>query len=399
MALDASFLDISDRKMTTDAQIDLAIDKTHLKSTKQIYPHIQKQYPDVSEKRLKAINKTRPKDRYPHHKENYYYPVFSNHPYSYQIDLLEQSHDRDKEKYPAYYMMIVNVNTKYAYAIPVENKDKNTIADELKQFIDSHKVLTFVCDEESAFKSKLVLDMLAERKIAVKFINDGRHSALSVIDRLIRTLRDMNTPTVHTQRQSDDAKYRDFSKHRMEKLLKIYNSTRHTSHGHTPEEMENDLDMERKFIIRKLYERERRRKITDFELAPDTYVRYILPKDPLKKHRYKVSPEAYKISHRDGNAYVIMAADGTVRTVARWRLFPIGKTLPAKMKFANTFGSNNGTINKITGYDERTRKYTVEFLMPDGSTFVDTIGARYLRGTTPQIESPLERAYFQGLRR
>ena len=96
--------------MTTDAQIDLAIDKTHLKSSKKIAPHVQRQYVDATPERVDRVNRTRPRDEHPHKKKNYYYPIFSNHPYTFQIDLLEQSHDRDKQKYPAYFVIIINVN-------------------------------------------------------------------------------------------------------------------------------------------------------------------------------------------------------------------------------------------------------------------------------------------------
>ena len=378
----------------TDTEIDLAIDKTHLKSPEKMHPHIVKKHPGVSLKRLKAVNKKRPKDKNPHDPKSYYYPIFSNHPYSFQLDLLEQSHNRDQNEYPAYYVIIINVNTKYAYAIPIEDKKQDTIHDVLKDFIENHRVITFVCDEEGALQSKKVIDMLSKKKVAIKFINDQRHSALAVVDRFIRTLRDMNTPTVHTQRQSNDPKYRDFSKHRMEKLLNIYNTTKHSSTGHTPKEMEEDINLEKKYIIKKLYEVNRRKKITDYDLEPDTFVRYILPKDPKKKRRFKISPEAYKISHKEGNAYVLMAADGTTKTVSRWRLFPLGKNLPEKMKFANTFGNNNGTVNKIISHNKRNGTYEVEFVMPDGTTYNDTIPERNLRGTTPQIMSYLEKQFF-----
>ena len=383
---------------TPDQAIDLAIDKTHLKDDKQIYPHIVKQYPDVSEKRLRKVNSTRPKDEYSHRKKDYYYPIFSTHPYAFQIDLLEQSANRDREEYPAYYIIIINVNTKYGYAIPIENKDKETIHNELSEFIRDHRMVSITCDEESAFKSKRVIEMLSANRISIKFITDKRHSALSLVDRFIKQLRDMNTPTVHTQRQSDNPKYRDFSRHRMEKLINIYNTTIHPSTGVTPQEMEDDPLLEEKFIIKKLYQKERRRKITDFELEPGTFVRYILPKDPNKKHRYKVSPEAYQISHKDGNAYSIMAADGTTKTVARWRLFPLGKTLPEKMKFANTFHNNMGTVSRIIDYDEAAKKYTVEFAMPDGSTYQDRVSERIMRGATPQLMTDLEKRYFKGQR-
>ena len=146
--------------MTTDAQIDLAIDKTHLKDVKKIHPHVVKKHPRVSMKRLKRVHSTRPKDEHPHNKMNYAYPIFSNHPYTFQIDLLEQSKDRDKDEYPAFYVIIINVNTKFGYAFPIDDKKQDTIFNVIKDFCTDHRVLSFIGDEEGAFQSNKVLDWL-----------------------------------------------------------------------------------------------------------------------------------------------------------------------------------------------------------------------------------------------
>ena len=73
-----------------------------------------------------------------------------------------------------------------------------------------------LCDE-SAFTSKIVLNTLTSHNVSLRIITEQRHSALSIVDRFIRTLRDMNTPTVKTQNQSTHPKYRDFSVKRMNK--------------------------------------------------------------------------------------------------------------------------------------------------------------------------------------
>ena len=375
--------------------IDRAIDKTHLTETKKIIPHVKKIVKDATDKEIKIENETRPKDNYPHSKKNYYYPVFSNHQHGFQMDLLEQSSNRDKQQYPHYFLMFVNINTKKAYALPCESKRKDEINRLIKDFIKKVKVSTIQCDDEAAFSSDVVLKTLNENNIGLKVITEQRHTALSVVDRLIRTLRDMNTPTVKTNRQSDDPKYRDFSIKRMNKLIDIYNHTVHNATGYTPNDMESNRRLEISFIIRKIYERERRRKITDFELKEGVFVRYIIPNDKNSKRRYKVSKEAYKISHKDGNAYVLIAQDGTTRTLSRWRLFPLGETLPKKMKFGNTFNRNMGTVDEILSYDANKNKYTVKFSMPDGSTYIDKIPASYLRGAHPQKPSKIENEFFE----
>ena len=86
----------------------------------------------------------------------------------------------------------------------------------------------------------------------------------------------------------------------------------------------------------------------------------------------------------------MIAQDGTTKTLSRWRLFPIGATLPKKMKFGRTFNKNMGTVEEILSYDANKNKYTVRFSMPDGSTFIDKIPASYLRGAHPQKPSQIE---------
>ena len=371
-----------------------AIDKTHLRSTRAITSYLQQSDPTITTEQVEAINSTRPKDSYRHDKRRYYYPIFANHQHSYQMDLLEQSAQRPPD-YPPYYLVLLNVNTRYGHAIPIMNKSKEAINDAITTFIATTPVKSIVSDDEPAFTSKLVLDTLTSNGISLRIITDHRHTALGLIDRFIRSLRDMNTPTPKSQHQSDHPKYRDFSTRRMAKLLDIYNHTVHFATGHTPQQMSDDDQLEKEYIARRLYDRERRRMQVDFELQPGTFVRYILPKEPHVKRRYRVSPEAYKISHRDGNAYVLIARDGTVKTVSRWQIVPIGDTLPSTLKFANTFGNNNGTVQEILDYYPQSRRYKVLFSNPDGTTFEDTIHESFLRGALPQVQSTIEKEYHQ----
>jgi hypothetical protein len=202
----------------------------------------------------------------------------------------------------------------------------------------------------------------------------------------------MNTPTVNTARTSENPKYRDFTPHRMQKLINIHNQTIQNATNHTPEELKNDISLEKAYIIRKLYERERRTKITDADLPDGTHVRYILQRDPLTKKRYKVSPEYYTIAGKDGHSYIMTARDGTTKTVSRWRLFPVANI--SKLKFGASFSNNRGELHSIQSYNPRTKKYDVRFKMPDGTLYDDTIDELEIRGSNPQIKTQMEQAYF-----
>jgi hypothetical protein len=157
--------------------------------------------------------------------------------------------------------------------------------------------------------------------------------------------------------------------------------------------MQSDTKLERQYIITKLYERERRNKLTDAELKEDTPIRYILERSPLTKHRYRISLEYYKVAGHDGLSYIIMAKDGTTKTISRWRLFPVHDV--KKLKMGTSFSNNRGELDAITDYDKATRKYNVTFKMPDGTTTHDTVKAINLRGSNPQLPTEMEKEYFR----
>jgi hypothetical protein len=182
----------------------------------------------------------------------------------------------------------------------------------------------------------------------------------------------MNTPTRYSKETSTHRKYRDFTEKRMAHLLKIYNTTKNEATNMTPTEMADDPEAETKFIIRKLYQIERRRKITDFNLPIGAWVRYIIPRDPRKKARYKVSVERYQISGKAGNAYEMMAEDGSTLQVARWRLLPVDDENKDKWKIGTTLHKGGkGIVKEIVGvrYGKAHKKeYHVIWRVPEGAT-------------------------------
>jgi hypothetical protein len=223
--------------------------------------------------------------------------------------------------------MFININTRYGYAYPIDDKGSATIISVLDKFLKEadRKVVSLVADEESAWNSDAAEIWLKNHGVKLKMIDNERHSALGIIDRFIRTLRDMNVRTEKSKESSEAKKYRDFTEKRMNKLMGIYNKSLQKGIGMTPEEMSADKNKEKEYIIRKLYDTERRKKISDFVLEPGSWVRYMIPRT-MGKRRYQVSPDIYKIDGKEGNGYRLVARDGTMKTFSRWRLFPVDDT-------------------------------------------------------------------------
>jgi hypothetical protein len=203
---------------------------------------------------------------------------------------------------------------------------------------------------------------------------------LGIIDRFTRTLRDLNTPSEKSKSQSHAEKYRVFTNARMQKLINIYNNTFHGSIKCTPQEMFDDPKLEEEYIFKCIEKQEEQRKMKDFEFPIGSFVRYTLPKhDGITKKRYQVSREYYKIDSKEGNNYVLMAADGTVITRPRFQLLPLKKNEKERMKFASTFpGKWTGIIDRVIE-EVGKRHIKVAFRLPDGSDYIDIVPKTYLK--------------------
>jgi hypothetical protein len=82
-----------------------------------------------------------------------------------------------------------------------------------------------------------VLNYLSKEDIDYYIVTKQQHSALSIINRFIRTLRDYckkNEPA---------------SNIKINNFIKNYNSTIHKSIGMSPNEMQNDKNLEVQYII------------------------------------------------------------------------------------------------------------------------------------------------------
>lgn len=388
--------------MNQTKKIDYLLQKSHFRSDKKVIFYVNKtlkrlNLPQIPFEKILERNKwNRPKNNFREMGEKHYEePVFSNHYFGFQIDLIDQSryakdnfttpelidgklkdgeliHEelstpQEKEIFPPYIFITQNVNTKYVRAICTTGKTAEDMLECFKLFYEAtnHKLASVVSDAEAGIDSEIVRDWCHEHKVSLKIIPAEIHTAHAVIDRLIRTLRDMNTVEEKSKEQSDHPKYRDFSVYRLKKFIGLYNNNRHSSTHHTPKEMDENRKWEEDWIVKKLYERERRRKIVNFELYDGDMVRIINPSyGKLGKKRYTVTPEKYSVKKHKGHQYFIMAEDGSTKVIPRWRLLHIAEN--SKHKLAKTIGkSDTGLAKEILAY--KNKKYTVDWHVPNGA--------------------------------
>ena len=309
------------------------------------YQHVKSFIPSKSPKEARKILRQQIHDRQmklPQVKP-YMRKIFEHVPGCFFHDLLVQP---GKNTEPKYYHIFVGANNRYAFAYPVNDKRAKTAVETLNKFIEDNKkfsksIVKLTSDGECAFNSQQFIDACHENEIMLKIIPDGAHSTLGIVDRFIRTLRDMNQPLNKSQGQQYDKEFIEFSPEKMKKLINTYNNTYHNSIKCSPKEMYNDESLEKEYIAKCVKKQAIQDTIKDFNLPEGIYVRYRMNKSDLNGHkrRSKVSREKYLIKKRIGNRYLLQAADGKIISKSRFELIkaeneddPIGLTFQQNNK-------------------------------------------------------------------
>ena len=145
------------------------------------------------------------------------------------------------------------------------------------------------------------------------------HTSLGIIDRAIRTLRDM----------AYNAHVGIITKKEMEDIVEMYNNaphktlTKYAGEPTTPIQVQNNPELE-KFIIRKICQENFNVKSKDgFDLPEDSYVKVYNDTDKFQKRRSIIQPGRHKVGKYSKGLYeVIETKSGMVQFLPRYRLQP-----------------------------------------------------------------------------
>lgn len=370
------------------SQVNDYIDTLHFNSFKKVVNKVKQQFPELSNADIRKIIKKRIHDKRvsKDYKRIYQVKVFSPFTNAWMTDIFDNLEGND----PRYWELFINVNCRFVEAYPLANKTKDSINTVLRQFVNKYHPRKLTSDEEAGLIANDNLTYLKDNKCGLYIIQEQNHTALSLIDRFIRTLRDMNRPDDGSTDCSTDVEYSYIDRNKMTQLLTLYNNSIHSSTGHTPAEMIQDSALEEDYIYKCLNGKQRQQAITDFKLKEGSLVRYYLDNDKMAKKRSTISRETYKIESRAGNIYTIIALDGTTKDIPRWKLIYVDPS--EKYVLGKTLGTDKGVVEKINR-EVSNNRVDVKWKMPDGSNYNKVINKRDLRFPTPQFESKLERDF------
>lgn len=306
---------------------------------------------------------------------------FSTTPGAYQMDIWFW------KKRP--YLLCVDINSRYAWIEALKSKNTKDILPALKKFVYECFPSSISSDEESAFRSIPVVDYLRAENVQLYISLGQLHTDLAIINRLCRTLNSM------MEEHSDPIE-----------AVKIYNKTPHSSTGVSPKEMHNDEHLEIEYIYEMMKRRDEKKKLLlENPIEKGDNVRYVLDKQIFKKnqHNRKLSKHYYKVEDvLSPFTFVIIAKDGSVKQLPRYRLYKISST--KGLEFGETIEDESyfTVYDKIFQYFEhsnpRKAEYEVQIINRDKDGVKHKskrrIRASSLREGNPTYPSALEREFF-----
>ena len=242
------------------------------------------------------------------------------------------------------YLLCVNVNTRKAFAIPINNiqeinegkwivpikgnKTEETAVEQLKKLMKMTKVKHIMCDLEKAFISKSFKEFCTKNKIElnhyhknnlkgfdIKESSRGNHGTLSILDRLCRTLRSMNNNLGNDENIPPNV---------MDFLLKEYNNSPHTTLSKLAQKQvsPNDVDKDKRledFICGKLMKENMITKTRDDWNVKGWNVRCFNEAGKFDKVKRKLLPGTWKVKGNEHGLFVCQQGENSIK-VPRWMI-------------------------------------------------------------------------------
>ena len=358
--------------------MDSFIDNLGFKSLDKVYKAVKERFPDVKrsdvKEYLESLGVESKSEINPKAMRSKMGKSYSGIIGGYQIDIFIYQRK--------YYLLAININTKYGYiSKSIKNKSVHAVLPEIKIFVDKFKPDSISCDNEPAFVSKDTVEYLISKDIELRVITEQVHSALGIINRFCRTIRDMLFQSKNLS---------------LEEAIKIYNNSYHRTIGMKPIDMQKDSELEEMYISKCIFENKAKIKKLHENIKPGTKVRFINEyENKLQKIRYKLSPYYYIVDSIDNFKAAIMANDGSIKSVPLYRIVKL-KPSETRIKFAETIvGSSRGIIDEIVDYNTKNKSAKVKFKLPNGKFQEQTIPVRYLREQIPTRISDLEMEFLK----
>lgn len=320
--------------------------------------------------------------------EQRFIPIVSKTPGGWQMDTFIN----DKVANGLNYLMFININTRKAHAYPMVGKGTSQVLQALDKFVEKEpSCRSIASDEDPAYLSAQVVEWMHDHDISYTTTKDDNHNNLGIINRFMRTIRDMavkrgimdeeawgNLYKSGTYKSNYTPK-RTIKAEEMQELIDAYNGAPHRMIGKAPNDFTDRDELD--------YIQKNKTTMNPYNFKPGDTVRIVEDNKKMGKRRFNVSSKAYTIDSKIGNMFNVVSKDKSSNEYPGYRLVKAkGKTVMAQ----TLKNGKRGNIEEILEYRESDDKYKVRW---EGGV-EQYIPAKNLREGNPSKLSRIEREYW-----
>ncbi len=259
-------------------------------------------------------------------------PNFAPHPYSWEIDYFQYKKDS------VTYLFAININSRYVYAIRVNDKTANSSRYAIHNLIDMefqkrHPVVSIKGDGEKSFERLQeyfphYVDRLGTQRRREFFFQNSPYTYHNkTIDAVMRTLRDALGPNNNRFWNGEHDEI-------IQQLVEYYNNTWHRAINMTPTEMHQDVEIEWEYIrhMTEVLNDVKRKQIRAMYMSYKFGQRLMIhlengkTRNKFKKRRRRFEHVGTFIEYRNGN--VVVHVDAPINKNVEVPIFytkPIGR--------------------------------------------------------------------------
>jgi transposase InsO family protein len=191
---------VDGRIVVPDDEVDTVLTQTYADpATKggrdKMYWRLRSKYIGISRRRVMEFLRNQETHQI-HSKPNpvrIQQPIVASRPHErWQMDLIDMSNHSRVNNGHHWILTVIDVFTKYAWAVPLKNKRGPTVANALADILEEHEAPSILqCDNGKEFRNKYVRELLEEHNIKQLFSQAYKPSTNGCVERLNQTLKRM----------------------------------------------------------------------------------------------------------------------------------------------------------------------------------------------------------------
>ena len=224
-------------------------------------------------------------------------------PRTYQLDIMYYPIGENFKNI----LLIVDIQSRKAWAYVISSTSGENILNAYKKFESEVDIINAIeGDNQFSFKAFQEYNKEKNIRLDTSIAKDEHISAhgnkLGILDRLVRTLKDMIE-----KYRSVVSKQTSFSEV-VDKVINTYNNQPHRTIKSTPNEMFND-------VSKQIFDNHKDKEDNRIELKKNNVnigaeARILESKGKLEKGSQKYSLDLYKLVEREGNRFIVQDSDG-----------------------------------------------------------------------------------------